>query len=99
MGRDTGPTCKYCRRTGMKLCTSLKCASQKRNYPPGLHGPKGKPKLSEYGVQLQEKQKAKVMYQIREKQFVNYFKKAFAKTDDTGYVLMQMLETRLDNVV
>ena len=99
MGRTLGPTCKYCRRAGMKLCNKQKCASQRRAYPPGIHGPKRQKKLSEYGLQLLEKQKAKHMYGVRETQFFNYYSAALQKTENTGVALMQTLEQRLDNVV
>lgn len=99
MGRYLGPKHKLCRREGVKLCTSLKCPIARRNYPPGIHGPKGHPRMTEYGKQLREKQKAKRIYGLLERQFRNYFKKAFAKTGDTGELFVQFLETRLDNTV
>ena len=97
--------CKKCRRAGEKLflkgdrCNTPKCAVTRRNYPPGIHGPKGESRISEYGVQLKEKQKAKRIYGMREKQFKNSFVKATKKTGITGDMFAQLLETRLDNVV
>lgn len=106
MGRNLDPKCKQCRREGTKLflkgerCFSAKCALVKRNYVPGIHGPKARrTRLSGYGVQLREKQKAKRMYGLLEKQFSSYYKKAFVSTGDTGKLLCQFLETRFDNVV
>lgn len=97
--------CRKCRREGTKLfikgarCNSAKCAFTKRSYPPGPHG-KGKfVKISEYGKQLREKQKAKRIYSLREKQFYNYFKKASKNREATGEVLLQLLESRLDNII
>ena len=97
--------CAKCRREGEKLflkgdrCHTTKCAMLRRAYPPGMHGPKGKVRLTGYGIQLREKQKARRIYGIIEKQFRNYFDKANKKKGDTSEFLLQMLETRLDNVV
>lgn len=97
--------CRLCRREGMKLflkgerCYSAKCPIVKRKYPPGVHGPKGYPKLTEYGLQLREKQKLKRSYNISERQLKNYFNKAKKKIGNTEIVLMQMLEMRLDSLV
>jgi len=105
MGRNLDPKCKQCRREGTKLflkgerCFSPKCAMIKRNYPPGLHGVKRQRRPSGYGLQLREKQKAKRAYRLLEKQFRNYYEKAATKKGDTGEILLQLLETRLDNVV
>jgi small subunit ribosomal protein S4 len=105
MGRKLGPKCKQCRREGKKLflksdrCLTQKCAIVRRNYAPGAHGIKSKTRLTPYGVQLREKQKTKRIYGILEKQFSNYYKKAIAKTGDTGEIMFQLLELRLDNVV
>ncbi|TSC96316.1 MAG: ribosomal protein S4P [Parcubacteria group bacterium Athens1014_10] len=105
MARNIDPKCRLCRRIGEKLflkgdrCYSSKCALVKRKYPPGMHGSKRKRKVSEYGVQLKEKQKAKYIYGILEKQFRNYFKKAAKKKGDTGVYLFQFLESRLDNAI
>ncbi|MGC9049080.1 MAG: 30S ribosomal protein S4 [Patescibacteria group bacterium] len=97
--------CKLCRREGIKLflkgerCYSTKCALVKRKYPPGVHGPKGYLKLTEYGQQLREKQKLKRNYNISERQLKNYFNKAKRKIGNTEIDLMKMLEMRLDSVV
>jgi len=108
MGRDIKAKCKQCRRVGTKLflkgdrCSTSKCAIVKRNYIPGMHGTKiGKAgtRLTGYGIQLQEKQKAKKTYRILEKQFSNYFKKAINTKGDTAEVLYRFLELRVDNVV
>lgn len=93
------PTHKACRRYGVKLCQSEKCPVTKRNYPPGMHGPKGPRRLTEYGKQLAEKQKAKIVYGIQEKQFRNYFDKALNKVGNTADILFGLLENRLDNAV
>lgn len=104
MARYTGASCKLCRREGQKLflkgerCYGGKCALSRRAYAPGQHGA-AKKKLSEYGVQLREKQKAKRFYGILESQFRNYFEMADSKKGITGEVLLQLLESRLDNVV
>ncbi|MCD4694341.1 30S ribosomal protein S4 [bacterium] len=107
MGKNLDPKCKQCRRVGEKLmlkgdrCNSPKCAMVKRNYPPGIHGPKliRRKKQSEYGIQLNEKQKAKKQYGLMEKQFRIIFDKAQRKTGKTGFNLMKLLERRLDNVI
>ena len=104
MARQIGPLCKLCRREGTKLflkgtrCTTDKCAVARRAYAPGQHGQR-RVKLSDYGVQLREKQKAKRIYGILEKQFRNYFFMAERSTGVTGEVLLQLLERRLDNVI
>ena len=104
MARYTGAVCRICRREGQKLflkgerCYSSKCAIERRNYAPGQHG-QARKKMSEYGVQLREKQKAKRFYGVQETQFRNLFDKAAKKTGKTGENLMVLLETRLDNVV
>lgn len=105
MGRNLEPKCKQCRRLGEKLmlkgdrCSSPKCAMVKRNYPPGFHGPKGRRRQSDYGMQLAEKQKAKKMYNLLEKQFRLAFDKATKRQGDAGENLFKVLETRLDNAV
>lgn len=98
--------CRQCRRFGTKLflkgerCLSPKCALTRRSYAPGDRGAKRKSRRqSEYGVQLLEKQKAKAEYGLRERQFVNIFKKATRSKKATGFELLKFLETRLDNVV
>lgn len=106
MARTTtlSPSCKICRREGEKLflkgerCYTTKCPIVKRNYPPGVHGVNRQPRLTEYGKQLREKQKAKRMYGVMERQFVTYYKKAIAH-EDSAMGLKRMLEMRFDNVV
>jgi len=104
MARYTGASCRLCRREGQKLflkgerCYSVKCAMEKRSFPPGQHG-QGRKKVSDYGVQLREKQKAKRFYGLQETQFRNLFEKAAKKKGITGETLLVMLETRMDNVV
>jgi small subunit ribosomal protein S4 len=104
MARYTGPVCRLCRREGDKLflkgerCMSDKCSIGRRSYAPGQHG-QGKKKVSEYGVQLREKQKLRRIYGLMEKQFENIFELAEAKKGVTGDNLLQLLESRLDNVV
>ena len=105
MARYTGPVCKLCRREGEKLflkgarCFSAKCAFEKRAYLPGQHGQTRRGKLSEYGIQLREKQKLKRMYGVLEAQFRSYYEKASRQKGITGENLLQILESRLDNVV
>jgi small subunit ribosomal protein S4 len=97
--------CRLCRRAGMKLflkgarCSSDKCAIERRAYAPGEHGKSRRVKETDYGTQLREKQKARRMYGVLERQFRNYFEKAARAKGVTGEVLLQMLERRLDNVV
>ncbi len=100
MGRYLGPLTKVSRRLGVYVGGSLK-AFQKRNFPPGQHGrTQGRKKLSDYGLRLQEKQKLRYLYGgIREKQFKRYFDEAAKAHGNTGKVLLQLLERRLDNVV
>lgn len=104
MGRYTGPVCRLCRREGMKLylkgdrCYSDKCAIDRRSYAPGQHGQNRK-KVSGYGIQLREKQKAKRYYGVMESQFRKYFEMAERMKGATGENLLQILERRLDNVV
>ncbi len=98
MARYTGPKSKIARKFGEPIFGPDKVLS-KKNYPPGQHGNGRKKKSSEYGIQLREKQKAKYTYGVLEKQFRNMFDKALASRGITGEVLLQMLESRLDNVV
>lgn len=104
MARYIGPVCRLCRRDGTKLflkgarCFSEKCAIDRRGYPPGQHG-QGRPRHSEYSLQLREKQKLKRIYGILETQFRHYFRKAEKKKGITGENLLRFLERRLDNVV
>ncbi|MFF4773162.1 30S ribosomal protein S4 [Microtetraspora fusca] len=104
MARYTGADCKLCRREKTKLflkgkkCESAKCPIEIRPYPPGEHG-RGRPKESEYQLQLREKQKTRRIYGVLEKQFRNYYEEANRKAGKTGENLLQILESRLDNVV
>ena len=90
---------KECRRYGVKLCQSSKCPLSRRNHPPGVHGPKGRKRITEYGMQLAEKQKAKITYNMAEKQFRLTFNRATKMVGDLGHNLIVLLERRLDNVV
>jgi len=105
MARYTDSVCKLCRRERQKLflkgqkCYSEKCPIESRNYPPGQHGLSRRSKVSEYGIQLREKQKIKRSYGILETQFRNYFEKAIKQKGKTGANLVKLLERRLDNVV
>jgi small subunit ribosomal protein S4 len=104
MAREIDYKCKMCRREGIKLflkgsrCESPKCAIERRDAPPGMHGTRrGKP--SEYGIRLREKQKLKRFYGVLERQFRRYFELASRSPENTGEVLLSILERRLDNVV
>ena len=105
MARYTGAVCRLCRREGQKLflkgdrCYTDKCSIERRGYAPGMHGNARNKKLSEYGVQLREKQKAKRYYGVLENQFHEYFEMANKRQGMTGENLLSILETRLDNVV
>lgn len=105
MARYTDSVCKLCRRERQKLflkgqkCFTEKCPIEQRNYPPGQHGLSRRAKVSEYGVQLREKQKIKRSYGLLETQFRNYFEKANRQKGRTGENLIKLLERRLDNVV
>jgi len=104
MARYTGPVCRLCRREGIKLflkgerCYTKKCPIDRRSYAPGQHG-QVKKKISEYGIQLREKQRARRIYGILEAQFRRYFEEAERTRGITGEALLSMLERRLDNVV
>ena len=99
MARYRGPSTKIARKIGEPIFGPDK-SFEKKNYPPGFHGMnKKRRKLSEYGIQLKEKQKAKYTYGVLEKQFSNLFKKASGSKGVTGEVLLQLLESRLDNIV
>lgn len=104
MARYTDSVCRLCRRENQKLflkgerCYSEKCAMNKRAYAPGQHG-QGRKKISEYGTQLREKQKARRFYGVLESQFEKYYEMAVKKSGITGENLLQILESRLDNVV
>ena len=105
MARITDAKCKMCRREGAKLylkgdkCFGSKCPLSRRPFAPGQHGPTSRTRLTPYGIQLREKQKAKRTYGILERQFRNYFLKAVRRQGDTGVFMKQYLELRLDNVV
>lgn len=92
-------TCKICRREGVSLCGREKCALKRRPYAPGVHGPNGGSRMTDYGKQLREKQKAKRLYGVTERQFRNYFEKATNMKGDSGENLVRLLEMRLDNAV
>src|SRR6185436_5817099 len=104
LARYTESVCRLCRRENLKLflkgerCYTDKCAIERRNYPPGQHG-QGRPKFSEYAVQLREKQKVKRLYGLLEGQFRRYFEMAERSRGITGETLLQLLERRLDNMV
>ncbi|MBR7142758.1 MAG: 30S ribosomal protein S4 [Clostridia bacterium] len=104
MARYTGPSCRLCRREGQKLflkgdrCYSSKCSFNSRSFAPGQHG-KARKKISEYGLQLREKQKARRYYGVNETQFAKYFEMADKAAGMTGENLLRILESRLDNVV
>ncbi len=104
--RNTGPKCKQCRREGTKLflkgakCFTSKCPMMIRPFPPGVHGPsQTRSKLTGFGTQLREKQKAKRIYGLMERQFSSYVEKAASAKGNTAELLQQFLELRLDNVV
>ncbi len=105
MGKYLGPSCRLCRREAMKLflkgtrCYTEKCGVVRRAFPPGQHGQARGAKLSNYGLQLREKQKVKRIYGVMEKQFRRYFAIASKSKGVTGKVLLQELERRLDNVL
>jgi small subunit ribosomal protein S4 len=108
MARYTGPVCKQCRREGEKLflkgerCYSPKCAIERRAYPPGQHGRMAqwsRSKSSDFGAQLRAKQKARRVYGILERQFRRYYRQALKSRGLTGLTLLQLLESRLDNII
>lgn len=105
MARYTGASCRICRREGAKLflkglrCSTEKCAFTRRSYPSGEHGKGRRIKVSDYGLQLREKQKAKRIYGVLERQFRRYFYEADRLEGVTGELLLQFLERRLDNVI
>lgn len=104
MARYTGPVCRICRRQGVKLylkgqrCFGPKCAVERRKYPPGEHG-QGRRKISEFGLQLAEKQKIRSIYGVLERQFRKHFEEAERRPGMTGPNLLAILESRLDNVI
>jgi small subunit ribosomal protein S4 len=105
MARYTDASCRLCRREKQKLflkgtkCFTEKCPVERRAFPPGQHGQSRRTKISEYGVQLREKQKVRRMYGLQEKQFRNTFERALKQTGRTGETLVKLLERRLDNVI
>jgi small subunit ribosomal protein S4 len=105
LARYTGSVCRLCRRENLKLflkgdrCYSDKCSFDRRSYPPGQHGQRRGRKISDYGIQLREKQKVKRIYGLSEKQFHLFFEKADKQKGITGTNLLVMLESRFDNVV
>ena len=107
MARYTDAVCKLCRREGQKLflkgerCLGPKCAIERRSFPPGDHGRKAafRRKMSDFGTQLREKQKARRIYGVMERQFRRYFREASRRKGLTGSTLLSILESRLDNVV
>jgi len=104
MAKDLRPKAKQYRRLGIKPesnadSSSLSRAIARRDYPPGLHGPKGRQRQTDYGIHLQEKQKVRLLYGILEQQLSNYFKQASRIRGNTGLKLMELLERRLDNVI
>ena len=99
MARYTGPRARLCRRLEFTVFESPKFGNIRKNYPPGQQGQSRRRKLSNYGIQLREKQRIKYLYGVLEKQFRNYFKKAVSRKGPTGHNLLIMLESRLDNTV
>ena len=99
MARYTGPRSRVCRRLDFPVFESEKFANPRKKYIPGQHGPTSRVKLGNYGLQLREKQRIKYLYGVLEKQFRGYFKKAQNKIGSTGHILLQLLESRLDNSV
>jgi len=105
MARYIDASCRLCRRERQKLflkgtkCFTEKCPVERRNYPPGPHGQSRRQKVSEYGLQLREKQKIRRMYGLLERQFRNYFEKSLRQTGKTAEILVKTLERRFDNVV
>lgn len=105
MSRYTGPVCRLCRREGMKLflkgerCVSPRCAFDRRNYPPGQHGPGRQRKVSQFGIQLREKQKLRRIYGVTERVFRRYFTRAERQPGIAGENFLRLLERRLDNVI
>jgi small subunit ribosomal protein S4 len=104
VAKYSGPLCRVCRRAGEKLflkgdrCYTEKCAIERRKYPPGQHGQTYR-KVSDYGIQLSEKQKARKAYGLLERQFRRYFREAERRKGITGEILLQLLESRLDTVI
>ncbi len=105
MARYAGPVCRFCRREGLKLflkaerCYTDKCSFERNQYPPGQHGQNRRLRISEYGLQLREKQKVKRIYGLLEKQFRAYYVEAARRKGNTGETLLALLENRLDGTV
>jgi len=99
MGRYLGPKHKLCRRVGEKLCGNDKCPVSRRPFKPGVHGPTSRTRLTGYGIQLIEKQKAKMIYGLLERQFRKYVEMSSRSKENSSDVLLRLLETRLDNVI
>lgn len=99
MGRYLGPKHKICRRVGEKICGNDKCPVARRPFKPGVHGPTSRTRLTGYGIQLIEKQKAKMIYGLLDRQFRKYVEAASRSKENTSDVLLRLLETRLDNVI
>ena len=99
MARYTGPRARVSRRLSFSAIESPKFSNIRKNYVPGQHGPNQSKKISNYGIQLREKQRIKYLYGVLEKQFRNYFKKAVGKKGPTGHNLLSALESRLDNTI
>ncbi|WP_447970564.1 30S ribosomal protein S4 [Nitrospira sp. M1] len=105
MAKYSGPVCRLCRREGVKLflkgtrCMTEKCAIERRSYAPGQHGQSRRARVTEYGVQLREKQKLRRVYGMQERQFLGTFRSAERQEGITGELLLSLLERRLDNVV
>lgn len=105
MARYRGAQCRLCRREGEKLflkgdrCVTDKCAFERRGYAPGEHGHDSRRKISDYGLQLREKQKTRRIYGLLERQFKSYYEKAARQKGITGEILLRLLESRLDNVI
>ena len=105
MAKYSGPVCRLCRREGIKLflkgtrCMSEKCAIERRSFPPGQHGQSRRARVTDYGLQLREKQKLRRVYGLHERQFLGTFQMADRRAGITGENLLSLLERRLDNVV
>ena len=105
MARYTGPVCRFCRREGLKLflkaerCYTDKCSFERNQYPPGQHGQNRRLRVSDYGLQLREKQKVKRIYGLLEKPFRGYYVEAARRKGNTGETLLALLENRFDNTI
>ena len=105
MARYAGPVCRFCRREGLKLflkaerCYTDKCSFERNQYPPGQHGQNRRLRVSDYGLQLREKQKVKRIYGLLEKSFRSYYVEAARRKGNTGELLLELLENRFDNTI